>query len=40
MWNLKYHTNEFICKTEQTDRYREQTVVPMGRERDGLGVWD
>ena len=33
MWNLKYDTNEFIYKTENTHRTDLW-------ERVGLGVWD
>ena len=43
MWNLKYDTNEFICKKgEQTHRYKEQIYgYQRGKVevRDKLRVW-
>ena len=43
IWNLKYDTNELICKTE-TDSQTEKTNLWLpkgkGEGRDKLGVWD
>ena len=40
MQNLKYDTNEIICETEQTHRYREQMYDSRGGGgRDGVGIW-
>ena len=36
MWNLKYDTNELVCKTE-TNRHREETSVCQGGKEMGEG---
>ena len=43
MWNLKYDTNELIQETDRLTDIENILVVAkgdMGRERDGVGVWD
>ena len=42
MWNLKYDTNEPICKAEtDSQTQRAGPWLPRTREgEDGLGVWD
>ena len=39
MWNLKYDTNEFICKTKRDRENRLVSDKVEGVGRDGLGVW-
>ena len=40
MQNLKYGTNEPICRTEtDSQTWRTDLWLPKGREWDGLGVW-
>ena len=41
MWNLKYDTNELICKTETDSEYMLMVIKEeRGWGRDKLGVWD
>ena len=40
MLNLKYGTNEPICRTEtDSQTWRTDLWLPKGSEWDGLGVW-
>ena len=41
MWNLKYDTNELICKQKETHRHRGQTCYQGGGKwwREDLGLW-
>ena len=43
MWNLKYNTNELICKTEADSQTENKLMVNKGERgwgRDKLGAWD
>ena len=40
IWNLKYCTNEPVCKTETNSQTQKSGFeLPSSGERNGLGVW-